>query len=182
MHIWSFCARVPSDFRYELNSHYITCKLSNVHNTLFWVKLGKIILFSKETVFFFFGGCIRFPELSEIPEIIVLYIFKPISPIPTFNVSSHSCCYCTIGYTCLQSWSKKLAVLVQNFHHLRWCWGHHWNCIQGGPWLKLWSLSGPLSSQHLGQNVQFPPYQWTCLSVKLPATMSRCSYRNPTVF
>ncbi len=57
MHMWSFCARAPSGFQYELNSHYITCVLGNAHNTLFWVKIGKIILFSKET---------GFPELSSL--------------------------------------------------------------------------------------------------------------------
>ncbi len=28
----------------------MTCVLSNAHNTLFWVKIGMIILFSKETI------------------------------------------------------------------------------------------------------------------------------------
>ncbi len=46
-------ARAPSGFQYELNRHYVTC----VHSTLFGVKIGKIILFSKET---------GFPELSSL--------------------------------------------------------------------------------------------------------------------
>ncbi len=49
MHVWSFCSRAPSGFQYELNSRYITCVLSNAHNTLLWVKIGKIVLFSKGT-------------------------------------------------------------------------------------------------------------------------------------
>ncbi len=60
MDLWSVCARAPSGFQYELNSHCIMCVLSNArnaHNTLFGVKIGKIILFSKET---------GFPELSSL--------------------------------------------------------------------------------------------------------------------
>ncbi len=57
MDMCSFCARAPSGFQYELNSHCITCVLSNAHNTLFGVKIGKIILFSKET---------GFPKLSSL--------------------------------------------------------------------------------------------------------------------
>ncbi len=57
MDLWNFCARAPSGVQYELNSHCITCVLSNAHNTLFGVKTEKIILFSKET---------GFPELSSL--------------------------------------------------------------------------------------------------------------------
>ncbi len=44
-----FCSRAPSGFQNELNSRYITCVLSNAHSTLLWVKIGKIVLFSKGT-------------------------------------------------------------------------------------------------------------------------------------
>ncbi len=55
----------PPGVQSELNRHYITCVLTNAHNTIFWVK---IILFSKET---------GFPELSSlisIPEMMVMYM------------------------------------------------------------------------------------------------------------
>ncbi len=66
MYMWSFYTRVPSGFQYELNNHYITCVLSNAHNP--GVKIGKIILFSKET------GFIVSLLMHKIPLIIVIDI------------------------------------------------------------------------------------------------------------
>ncbi len=51
--MWNFCARAPSGFQYELNSHYITCVLRNTHSQHPLLgKIGNIIPFSKENFLF----------------------------------------------------------------------------------------------------------------------------------
>ncbi len=74
MDMCSFCARAPSGFQYELNSHCITCVLSNAHNTLFGVKIGKIISYFQKHYFWAanrnrescFSKETGFPELSSL--------------------------------------------------------------------------------------------------------------------